>query len=282
VKRRNIKPHLQSKGFTLVEGDICQTKLIAAVFERFNPQRIVHLAARVGVGPSVADPLGYEEVNCRGTLDFLMQSAKYGIEQFIFASSSSVYGIGKKFPLAESESCRPISPYAATKRAGELLCHTYHHLSGLHVTCLRFFTVHGPRQRPDMAIHKFFRLIDQGKPIQRYGDGTSRRDYTYVSDIVQGIEAALEKVQNFEIVNLGESRTVELNELIERIEKIVGKPAVIEEFPPRPEDVPETNADITKARKLLGYDPKVPLEEGLEKFWAWYQETRETVAAGSP
>jgi UDP-glucuronate 4-epimerase len=280
IKRRNIKPHATNPRFTLVEGDICQPKLVAAVFERFRPERVVHLAARVGVGPSVVDPLPYEEVNCRGTLEFLMQSAKYAVQQFVFASSSSVYGIGRKMPLVETESCRPISPYAATKRAGELMCHTYHHLHGLPVTCLRFFTAYGPRQRPDMAIHKFVRAIDQQKPIQRYGDGSSRRDYTYAADIVQGIEAALDKVLDFEIVNLGESQTVGLNDLIASIEKTVGRRAVVEEFPARPEDVPETCADITKAKKLLGYAPRTALDEGLVKFWEWYQENREGAAGG--
>ena len=278
VKRRNIKPHAANPRFTLVDGDICQPKLVAAVFERFRPARVVHLAARVGVGPSVADPLAYEEVNCRGTLEILMQSAKYDVEQFLFASSSSVYGASKKLPLVETEACRPISPYAATKRAGELFCHTYHHLHGLPVTCLRFFTAYGPRQRPDMAIHRFVRAIDQQKPIQRYGDGSSRRDYTFVADIVQGIEAAIEKVFDFETINLGESRTVSLAELIAAIEKVVGKKAVVEEFPARSEDVTETFADITRAKKLLGYAPKTAIEEGLAQFWAWYQENRE--AAG--
>jgi UDP-glucuronate 4-epimerase len=280
VKRRNIKPHANNPRFTLVEGDVCQPKLVAAVFDRFHPERVVHLAARVGVAPSVADPLAYEEVNCRGTLELLMQSAKYSVQQFVFASSSSVYGIGRKMPLSETESCRPISPYAATKRAGELFCHTYHHLHGLPVTCLRFFTAYGPRQRPDMAIHKFVRAIDQQKPIQRYGDGSSRRDYTYAGDIVQGIEAALDKVFDFEIINLGESRTIALNELIAAVENVAGRKAVVEEFPARAEDVPETFADIAKAKKLLGYAPKVAIEEGLARFWEWFQENREPAAGG--
>ena len=278
IKRQNIEKHVESGKLAVVDGDICATKLISAVFERFRPQKVVHLAARVGVAQSVADPMAYEQVNVRGTLEILMQSVKYGVEHFIYGSSSSIYGNGKKLPLSEDVPARPISPYAATKRAGEVLCHTWHHLHHLPVTCLRFFTVHGPRQRPDMVIHKFVRLMDAGKPIQMLGDGSSRRDYTYVADIVQGIEASLQNVFEYQIINLGEARTVSLKELITALEAVTGKKATIEELPANLWDARETYADISKAKKLLGYNPQVPLEAGLEKFWEWYRKNRELLA----
>jgi len=192
------------------------------------------------------------------------------LDAFI-ASSSSIYGNpDTSGPLVEDASYLPISPYAATKRAGELWCHTFHHLHGLPVTCLRFFTVYGPRQRPDMAIHKFVRMMDAGEAIPRFGDGTSRRDYTYVADIIQGVEAALDRVLDFEIINLGESRTISLNELIGTIERVTGLAAVIDEKPWQPGDVVETYADISKARKQLGYAPKFPLEKGCCGWRRWW------------
>jgi len=279
IKRRNIEAHVASGALDLVEGDICDAELLDEVFGRFRPEKVVHLAARVAVRPSIVDPLDYERVNCRGTLEALMQSVKDGVGQFIFGSSSSVYGDGRKFPLDEDAPGLPISPYAATKRAGELLCYTWHHLHGLPVTCLRFFTVYGPRQRPDMVIHKFVRLIDRGEPLPRFGDGTSERDYTYVADIIAGVEAALEQVFDYEIINLGESHTVSLNALIAAIEKVTGKQAIVEALPMPAGDVQETLADITKARGFLDYNPRFPLERGLEAFWTWYQENREALSA---
>jgi len=279
IKRRNIETHLRSGAIELAEGDVCDATFVNEVFTRYRPQRVVHLAARVSVAPSVADPVGYEKVNCGGTLAMLRASVAHEVEQFVLASSSSVYGNSEKLPLREDETPLPISPYAATKRSAELLCHTFHHSHGLPVTCLRFFTVYGPRQRPDMAIHRFVRLIDEGKPIIRFGDGTSRRDYTYVDDIIQGVEEALERVFDFEIINLGESRTVSLSELITAIETVMGKHATIEEKPWRSADVRETYADITRARRLLGYDPKFPLEQGLREFRAWYETHRELLTA---
>lgn len=279
IKRRNIEAHVASGAVRLFEADIRDPEAIAEALEEFRPQRIVHLAARVAVGPSVADPVPYEEVNCLGTLELLRQAGRCGIEQFILASSSSIYGNSRKLPLSEDDPALPISPYAATKRAAELLCHAWHHLCGFPVTCLRFFTVYGPRQRPDMAIHRFVRLIDEGKPVPRFGDGTTRRDYTYVADVVQGVEAALEHVFDFEIINLGESQTVSLAELIGAIEKVMGRRAKIQALPEQVGDVRETFADITKARKLLGYAPHYPLEAGLEKFWTWYRENREILSS---
>ena len=214
----------------------------------------------------------YEEVNIKGTLNLLEVCKEFPVKQFIFGSSSSVYGINSKVPFGEDDKIEmPISPYAASKRAGELFCYTYHHLYGIPITCLRFFTVYGPRQRPEMAIHKFTRLVDEGKEIPMFGDGTSNRDYTYISDIIDGVVAALEKPFEFEIINLGESRTVELRYLISLIEQNLGKTANIKKLPPQPGDVPITFADVRKARALLGYTPKVDIETGIRQFVTWYK-----------
>lgn len=278
IKRRNIEAHVASGAVRLFEGDILSAPRMAEVFESFRPEKVVHLAARVAVEPSIADPLAYAEVNCTGTARLLQLSVENGVRQFLFASSSSVYGESSKLPFSEDDAAdRPISPYAATKRAGEMLCHAFHRIRGLAVTCLRLFTVYGPRQRPDMAIHTFARRMTQGKPIRRFGDGTTRRDYTYVADIVQGVDSSLDRPFDYEIINLGESRTVSLNELIEVLENVTGMKAAVEELPERPGDVRETFADISKARRLLGYVPRVPLEHGLEEFWRWYRENRKTL-----
>jgi len=272
IKRRNIEGARKAGDFALHEGDICDLPLCEEVFQSNEIETVVHLAARAGVRPSLKDPLLYARVNCTGTMNMLELARKYGVKKFVFASSSSVYGNNKKVPFAEDDFVgKPISPYAATKRAGELFCHNYHHLYGMSIVCLRFFTAYGPRQRPDMAIHKFTRLISRGEPIQMYGDGTSRRDYTFCSDIIQGIMGAIEADVGFEIINLGESQVVELRRLISLIEQSVGKKAVIEQCPEQPGDVKQTFADITKARKLLGYDPKVPIEEGIPVFVEWYE-----------
>jgi len=275
IKRRNIERHVTSGAVTLAEGDICDGRFVQEVFGKHRPQRVVHFAARAGVTLSLFDPLDYERVNCRGTLETLAACVKHDVEQFIFASSSSIYGNSGKLPFTEDGDYQPISPYAATKLAGEHYCHTWHYLYGLPVTCLRFFTVYGPRQRPEMAIHKFVRLIDRGEPIPKFGDGTSRRDYTYIDDIIQGVAEAIDRVFDYEIINLGESQTVSLNELIAAIEKVTGRRAQVQELPERPGDVRETFADISKARRLLGYDPRFPLEKGVGNFWKWYRENRE-------
>jgi UDP-glucuronate 4-epimerase len=261
LKRRNVA------GFPrVIEADIRGT----LPAERFDA--IIHLAARAGVRPSLAQPRLYTDVNVLGTQNLLEFARHSGVKKFVFASSSSVYGINEKVPFSEADPIfNPISPYAATKLAGEALCHVYHHLYGLDIVCLRFFTVYGPRQRPDLAIRKFTAAILAGQPIEVFGDGSTRRDYTHIDDIVPGVLAALDRPLGFEIINLGESRTVELRELIALLEKATGKTARIRRLPPQPGDVPVTFADITKARRLLDYNPRVPIEEGIARFVDWYE-----------
>lgn len=272
IKRTNICHQLEDPRYQLVQADIRdKTALEQALTDEFDC--IVHLAARAGVRPSLSQPQLYNETNVTGTLNLLEFARQNGIKQFVFGSSSSVYGINAKVPFNEDDPIRqPISPYAATKGAGELLCHTYSHLYGIRCICLRFFTVYGPRQRPDLAIHKFARLISNGKPIPVFGDGTTRRDYTYVDDIIDGVTAAMNYDQSdYEVINLGESRTIELLELISLLEKELDAHAVIDRQPPQPGDVPQTFADITKARKLLGYNPHIQIEEGLRRFVDWFK-----------
>ncbi|MFQ5680207.1 MAG: NAD-dependent epimerase/dehydratase family protein [Gemmatimonadota bacterium] len=280
VKRRNLAAALEHPGFTLVDGDIGEPACLGELPGGIGC--VLHLAARPGVRPSIERPLLYQEVNVRGTQILLEWTREVGIRRFLFGSSSSVYGNGKQVPFSEEDPVdRPISPYAATKRAGELLCHTYHHLYGIGVLCLRFFTVYGPRQRPDLAIHKFTRLLAEGRPIPRFGDGTSRRDYTYIDDILRGLEGAIAYLEDhpeaYEIVNLGESRTVELSRLIELLGETLGVEPEIEPLPPQPGDVERTFADVSKARRLLGYDPRTPIEEGIPRFVEWF---RREAAAG--
>ena len=272
-KRENISEHLKDARYSIHEPDIRDRAALEQVFKQTNFDCIVHLAARAGVRPSLSEPLLYTETNINGTLNLLELARNYNVEQFVFGSSSSVYGINAHVPFSEDDPIRqPISPYAATKAAGELLCHTYSHLYGLRCVCLRFFTVYGPRQRPDLAIHKFARLISEHKPIPVFGDGTTRRDYTYVDDIIDGVIAAIHYNRtNYEIFNLGESRTVELNELISLLEKELDMPAIIDRQPPQPGDVPQTYADISKARASLNYDPKTQIEEGLRRFVEWFR-----------
>ena len=273
IKRRNIVSHLTDPRYQLIEADIRDAKALEQSLGTTEFDCIVHLAARAGVRPSLAQPRLYNETNITGTLNLLELARQHGIKQFVFGSSSSVYGINAKVPFSEDDPIRqPISPYAATKGAGELLCHTYSHLYGIRCVCLRFFTVYGPRQRPDLAIHKFARLISEGKPIPVFGDGTTRRDYTYVDDIVDGVVGAIDyDHSDYEVINLGESRTVELRELITLLEKELDARAIIDRQPPQPGDVPQTFADITKARKLLGYNPATQIEEGLRKFVDWFR-----------
>lgn len=273
VKRANIRAAESHPKFTLVEADIRDLAAMTAVCETHRIDRIFHAAARAGVRPSVADPLLYEDVNVRGTMVLLEAARRRSLRTFVFASSSSVYGGLTTVPFSETAALsRPISPYAATKLAGELLCHTYHHLYRIPITCLRLFTVYGPRQRPEMAIHQFVRLIEEGQPISVYGDGGSKRDFTYIDDIVQGVLAALDRPFPFEVFNLGESDTIELRDLIRLIEQYLGKPARIETLPPQPGDMPITFADITKARTQLGYRPGTPVKEGLKRFVTWFRE----------
>src|ERR1041384_474319 len=273
IKRDNIREHLKDPRYSIHEVDIRERAALEQVFNESNFDCVVHLAARAGVRPSLSEPQLYTETNINGTLNLLELARQHDIKQFVFGSSSSVYGINTKVPFSEDDPIRqPISPYAATKGAGELLCHTYSHLYGLRCICLRFFTVYGPRQRPDLAIHKFAKLISEGKPIPVFGDGTTRRDYTYVDDIIAGVRAAIDYDKtNYEVINLGESRTVELRELIALIETELGRRAEIDRQPPQPGDVPQTFADISKARALLGYHPKTQIEDGLRRFVEWFR-----------
>ena len=275
VKRRNLELLKGRPGVTVVEGDIRDEALVEKVFSTHPIGVVVHLAARAGVRPSIAQPVLYSSVNVLGTTVLLEACRRHGVAKFIFGSSSSVYGNNAKLPFSEKDDVdRPISPYAATKRAGELLCATYHELYRLNVFALRFFTVYGPRQRPEMAIHKFTRLIDRGLPLSRFGDGSTRRDYTYISDIIHGVLSAIERVQGFEIINLGGSQTTRLDELITLLERHLNMKAIVEDEPGQPGDVVATYADVDKARRLLGYEPKVPVEEGLKLFVDWYRRLK--------
>lgn len=272
IKMRNIEHNMDNEKFVFYRADIRERSEMEKIFKENKADTIIHLAARAGVRPSIQNPLLYEDVNIRGTLNLLELGKKGNIKKFVFGSSSSIYGVNEKIPFSEEDTVeRIISPYAASKRACEIFCYNYHHLYGIPMVCLRFFTVYGPRQRPEMAIHKFTRSIDRGKEIEMYGNGTSRRDYTYISDIVDGIIAALDKKFDFEIINLGNSKVVELKHLIHLIEKNLGKKAKIKKLPDQPGDVPVTYANISRAKKLLGYKPSVSIEEGIERFVQWYK-----------
>jgi len=274
VKRGNLAGALAKPGFALVEADICDEAALRAAFERFRPEVVVHLAARAGVRPSLQDPNLYHRVNVVGGQHILDACRDFGPSHLVFASSSSVYGGSTAVPFTEDDPVmRPISPYAATKRMNELQAHVYSHLYGLHVTMLRFFTVYGPRQRPDMAIHKFTRNLLRGEPIPVFGDGSTRRDYTYIDDIVQGLLGCVDTPLRYEILNLGESRTTTLAELVEMVARHAGRPAVIDRRPVQPGDVEITYADISRARRLVGYAPRFEMDEGIRRFVAWYRKT---------
>jgi len=276
IKRANVSSHLKNDRYQLIEADIRDRKALDRVFQQQPFDCIVHLAARAGVRPSLAQPELYTETNINGTLNLLELARQHHVKQFVFGSSSSVYGINAKVPFSEEDPIRqPISPYAATKAAGELLCHTYTHLYGIRCVCLRFFTVYGARQRPDLAIHKFARLMTEGKPIPVFGDGTTRRDYTYIDDIIAGVVASMDyNTSDYEVFNLGESQTVELRKLISLLEKSLDTQAIIERFPSQPGDVPQTFADVSKARRLLGYNPTTKIEEGIQRFVEWFREAK--------
>ena len=276
IKRAAVAPYLFLPNYNLVEADIRDAAAMARVFEEGGFDCVVHLAARAGVRPSLLEPKLYVETNVNGTMNLLELAKVHKVPQFVFGSSSSVYGINSKIPFSEADFIQhPISPYAATKAAGELLCHTYSHLYDFRTVCLRFFTVYGARQRPDLAIHKFTKLISEGKPIQMFGDGTTRRDYTYIDDIIQGVRAAIDYDGTMhEIFNLGESETTELKRLIELIEDALGKKAVIDTEPMQPGDVPVTFADVSKGRRLLNYNPTTKIEEGIPKFVEWFRQSR--------
>jgi UDP-glucuronate 4-epimerase len=282
IKWANIALHRSRAEFSVIVCDIRDVEKLRTVFENGNFDCVVHLAARAGVRPSLKEPKLYVETNINGTMNLLEMVREFGIEKFVFGSSSSVYGVNCKVPFSEDDRIqRPISPYAATKAAGELLCHTYSHLYDIRTICLRFFTVYGARQRPDLAIHKFTKLITEGKPIQVFGDGTTRRDYTYIDDIIQGVRAAIDYGGSMhEVFNLGESETTELSRLIELIESSLGLKAVIDRQPMQPGDVPVTYADISKAREILNYNPHTKIEDGILKFVEWFMSTR--VGEGQP
>ncbi|MCG8462490.1 MAG: GDP-mannose 4,6-dehydratase [Holophagales bacterium] len=303
-KRRNVEPFLGRADYRMVRGDIRDTGLVERLFageavpaiRSMDELRdggaagsskadgwgkldgVIHLAARAGVRPSLAEPILYEDVNCIGTLRLLEAARRHGPEVFTFGSSSSVYGINRKVPFSEEDAVdQPISPYATTKRAGELLCFNYHHLYGLRTSCLRFFTVYGPGQRPEMAIHKFTDLLARGEKVPMYGDGGSRRDYTYIDDIVDGIVAAHDLAPGFEIFNLGGAETTGLSELIRWLAEELAVEPRIEYLPDQPGDVPITYADVSKAGRVLAYAPQVPIREGLRRFVAWYRESHPAI-----
>ncbi|MDX6402568.1 MAG: UDP-glucuronate 4-epimerase [Blastocatellia bacterium] len=278
IKRENVRARLANPDYKLIEADIRSHADIEQAFAETAFDCLVHLAARAGVRPSLKEPRLYVETNINGTLNLLESARAHGVKQFVVGSSSSVYGLNAKVPFSEDDPIfNPISPYAATKAAGELLCHSYAHLYDLRIVCLRFFTVYGARQRPDLAIHKFAKLISAGKPIPVFGDGTTRRDYTYIDDIIAGVRAAMDYDQSkYEIINLGESRTVELRELIALLEKSLDRHAEIDRQPLQPGDVSQTFADISKARRLLGYNPQTQIEDGIQKFVEWFRESNPT------
>jgi len=276
IKRANIS--VVAKDIRLHDVDIRDGQKVADVFQKERFNAVLHLAARAGVRPSIQHPQLYYDTNVAGTLHLLESVRGRGVERFIFASSSSVYGGSKTVPFSEKEQLtQTLSPYAATKIAGEYLCSTYSHLYKIQTVGLRYFTVYGARQRPDLAIHQFTRRIQAGEPIPQFGDGTTRRDYTYIDDIVQGTMAALKyQGEMFDVFNLGESETIQLRDLIAAIEKTLGKKAKIDRLPEQPGDMPLTCADISKARKLLGYNPKTKFEDGLPRFVDWFLKSRAT------
>jgi UDP-glucuronate 4-epimerase len=272
LKRQNISD-LRSRATVRVhEVDILDRDRLTRVFEQDPPDAVVHLAAWAGVRPSLERPELYASVNVTGTVNMLEMAKKYSTGCFIFGSSSSVYGGNTKVPFSEDDPVnQPVSPYAATKRAGELICHSYAHNFGMHITCLRFFTVYGPRQRPEMAIHKFARLMSDRREIPIFGKGDSRRDYTYVDDIVSGILASLEVNPQFEIINLGESQTTTLMEVIRHLETALGEKATLRFLPDQAGDMQVTYADIGRARRILGYNPQKPFQEGIRLFAEWFK-----------
>ena len=272
IKERNLQSASASDDFIFYEADLLDPISLDQIFEVNEIDVIVHLAAKAGVRPSIEDPVGYQKVNNEGTVNLLEQCRIHDVKKFVFASSSSVYGNNKKVPFSETDSVDfPISPYAATKKAGELICYNYHHLYDINVFALRFFTVYGPRQRPEMAIHKFTRMIDSGEEIPVYGNGKPERDFTYIEDIIQGVCAAIEKVSGYEIINLGESDTISVNNLIRLIEKHLGKKARKNMMPMQPGDVDKTFADISRARELLAYNPATDIDTGIQQFVNWYK-----------
>jgi UDP-glucuronate 4-epimerase len=276
IKELNLSGIKDNSRFHLLEADL-DTISVEDLQQAIAPpvDTIVHLAARAGVRPSIANPLGYQQTNILGTQKLLDYAVQQNIKHFVFASSSSVYGVNENLPWKEEERLQPISPYAMTKLAGEMAGHTYHKLYGISFTALRFFTVYGPGQRPDLAIHQFVKSISSGKSITMFGDGSTSRDYTFINDIVSGIKSAMDYEGGFEIINLGNSYTVSLKELITSIEEVVGKNAIINQQPEQPGDVPHTYSDISKAKRLLNYNPETKLEEGLQQFYEWFLQHKD-------
>jgi UDP-glucuronate 4-epimerase len=274
TKRANLRDiQALAKPFEFFHGDLCDADAVNEIFSSVKFDQVIHLAARAGVRPSLEQPALYQRVNVEGTVNVLEAARKSGVKKITLASSSSVYGVNAKVPFSEADPIfSAISPYAASKLACEALGHTYHHVYGLDVVMLRFFTVYGPRQRPDLAIHKFTKLIEAGKPIPVFGDGSTARDHTFVSDILEGVIACTKKEFGYEVFNLGESQTVKLSELISLIENALGKKAVIDRQPMQPGDVPITFADITKAREKLGYHPQVKAAKGIPLFVDWFRK----------
>jgi len=273
IKRRNLETVGRRDGFTFLEGDIRDRETVAGVFADHRPDAVVHLAAMAGVRPSIERPTLYADVNVRGTAILAEEAVRSGVERFVFASSSSVYGERKDPPFRETDRVDlPISPYAATKKAGELLLHSFHALAGMAVACLRYFTVYGPRQRPEMAIHKFTRLVSAGEPIPVFGDGSTARDYTYVSDIVEGTLRALDRIEGFRVYNLGGSGVTALADLVRMIADALGREAKIEHRPRQAGDVSLTSASVERAEEELAFRPQVGIEEGIRRFVAWFAE----------
>lgn len=273
IKQANIAGHLSHPAYRLVKTDIRDYAALKQLFDEEGFDVIIHLAAKAGVRPSVTDPRSYQEVNAGGTMNLFDLAHHYGIKKFIYGSTSSIYGPHAEPPFREDARLAPISPYAASKAAGELIAHTYSYLYDIQCLCLRFFTVYGPRQRPDLAIYKFAQLINDNQPIPVYGDGGNERDFTYIDDIIQGVLAALAyDATPFEIINLGASQTITVNRMIGLLEDALGRKATIDRQPPQPGDMPRTHADISKARRLLGYQPVTPIESGIPKFVDWFKQ----------
>jgi UDP-glucuronate 4-epimerase len=275
LKEENLQSVRSVGPIQLYSGDIRDEAAMQLVFDQVQPELVIHLAARAGIRPSLEQPLLYESVNVRGVMVLLEACRRTGVKDFVFASSSSVYGASNRAPFSEEDRVdKPISPYAATKLAGEKICYTYAHLYGIRIVCLRFFTVYGPRQRPDLAIRKFTQMIEQGTPIPVYGDGSSSRDYTFIDDIIDGVMAAARLPCSYEILNLGNSSPVDLLTVIRTLEEALGKTADLRWLPEQPGDVPVTWADIGKAARLLGYYPRTPFATGIGKFLEWRHRSR--------
>ena len=275
IKELNLAELKKSDRFKFYKTDIRNQKTLSDIFSKNKVDVVIHLAAKAGVRPSIDSIEEYYDVNVNATVCLLETMRKNHVKKMLFASSSSIYGNNPKVPFSETDSVdNPISPYASTKKSGELLCHVYNHLYNFDITCLRFFTVFGPRQRPDLAIHKFTRLIDEGKPIPFYGDGLTSRDYTYIDDIVEGINCAFNHLKGYQLFNLGESNVITLNQLVKTIENSLNKKAILNKLPMQAGDVIKTYADISKAKSEIGYNPKFNFQTGINEFVNWYKSQR--------